>query len=164
MRTNRFGLAVALVGLAGWVAGHSASASLVVAPNANTSTSGNSTQFGILDSGAATFQVAYDASQFAGIPVGTQITGIGVRLAAGNPTLNTPLNYSSYTIQLGPSANPITSLSSTFAANEGAGTTTVRSGSLTIPAGSLVGGPGPNPFYEFVFSTPFTRYQPRHSQ
>src|SRR5262249_7684861 len=54
------------------------------------------------------------------------------------------------------SANPITSLSSTFAANEGAGTTTVRSGSLTIPAGSLVGGPGPNPFYEFVFSTPFT--------
>jgi hypothetical protein len=132
-----------------------ASASVIVAPNANTATPGNSQQFGVLDTGNVTFQFAYDASQFSGVAVGSTLKGIEFRLPAGAATLNSALAYSSYSIEVATAAVPVGSLSSTFASNESADNTVVRSGALTIPANSLIGGAGPNPFYEINFTTPF---------
>ena len=126
----------------------------LVAPNANTSTSGNNQQFGIFDSGAWTFQFAYNASQFSTI-IGSQITDIGFRLPAGASTITSALVYTSFSIQIGQSTAAPGALSTTFATNEAADTVTAFSGPLTIPAGSFVGGAGPNPFFDLVFTTPY---------
>ncbi|MFO0887638.1 MAG: PEP-CTERM sorting domain-containing protein [Isosphaeraceae bacterium] len=131
----------------------------VVVPNAYAATAGPSYQLGILGNGNLTentFQVGYAASQLGGIAVGDQITSIAVRLAAGEGTITTPLNYTGYSIQIGRAANAVGSFSSTFAANQGADTITARAGAMTIAANSLVGGSGPNPFYTINFTTPYT--------
>jgi hypothetical protein len=87
--------------------------------------------------------------------VGAQLTSIGFRLPAGAATIGVPLSFDAWGLQIGTSLNPPGSLSATFAANQGPGTTTVLSGPLVIPANSLVGGAGPNPFYDIPFTTPF---------
>ena len=130
-------------------------AGMLVLPNSNTSSVGNNVQFGVMDSGSWTFQWVYSASQL-NSAVGDQITGIGFRLAAGEATIGSALNYSTFNLQLGTSLQPAGSLSTTFAANQGADTTTVLSGPLSIAGGSFVGGPGPNPFYDINFTTPYT--------
>ena len=107
-------------------------------------------------SGALSAQFDYAASELTGIAAGTSITSIGFRLDTTASTVNSALNFSEYSIQLGSSLNPIGSLSSTFASNEGADTVLARSGSLTISAGSLVGGGSPNAFYVIQFTTPYT--------
>jgi PEP-CTERM motif len=132
------------------------SADLLVAPNANTSTSGDNVQYGILDTGNVAFQFAYNATQFSTLTSGTQITGIGFRLPAGASTFNTALVYSSFGIQIGQSTAAPGALSTTFATNEAGDTITAYSGPLTIGAGSFVGGAGPNPFVEITFTTPYT--------
>jgi len=144
------------VGVVLALAAHSAAfGDVIVAPNADTNTSGNATQFGVLDSGSVTFQFAYDASQFSGISAGTTFTGIGFRLPGGAATLASSLVYSQYSIEVATAAVPVGSLTTTFASNESADDTVVRSGALTIPGGSFVGGSSPNPFNEIAFTTPF---------
>lgn len=133
-----------------------ANAGVVVAPNANTNVSGNAQQLGVLGRGNVTFQFAYDASQFSGVAVGTTLNGIGFRLPANAATISSPLFYSAFSVEVATAALPVSSLSATFAANQAGDNTVVFSGPLTIPAGALVGGTGPNPFYELVFTTPFT--------
>ncbi len=127
----------------------------IVAPNGNTNTSGNGAQYGIFDSGAVTFQYAYNASQFAGISSGSVLTGIGFRLPANMDTFAPALNFSQYSISVGTATVPVESLSTNFAANVSADDAVVLSGPLTIPGGSLVGGSDPNQFYELVFGAPF---------
>jgi hypothetical protein len=130
---------------------------IIVAPNANTNVSGNNQQFGVLDTPTdnVTFQFAYDASQFAGIANGSVLHGIGFRLPGGASTFASPLVYSSMSIEVATAAVGVGSLTTTFASNEGADNTVVRSGALTIPANSFVGGASPNPFFEIAFTTPF---------
>jgi hypothetical protein len=129
---------------------------MIVLPNANTSSSGNNVQFGILDGGQAwTFQWVYSASQLTSV-VGDQITAIGFRLPAGASTIASALNYTEFNLQLGTSLNAPGSLSTSFAANQGPDTTTVLSGPLSIPGGSFVGGSNPNSFFDIFFSVPFT--------
>jgi len=127
----------------------------VVAPSANQSANGN-TLLSMFDSDSGqTVQWAYAASQFSAIPVGTEITSIGFRLQGGGATITLPLIYMEFDIEVSTPAFAISSLSSTFASNQGADEVTVLSGPLTIPGGSFVGGPGPNPFYDITFTTPF---------
>jgi hypothetical protein len=152
---RRFGVIVLGLALAAWLAtpGGTARAAFVVLPNANAATSGNSSQFFLLDTADVTFQWVYAASQLSSV-VGEQLTSIGFRLPAGAATVGSSLSYTAWNLQLGTSLNPPGSLSSSFAANQGPDTTTVLSGPLTIPANSFVGGAGPNPFYDITFTTP----------
>ena len=138
------------------IATHSATADVVVASNANTSVSGASDQYGLMDSGPVTFQFAYSSSQFTGIGAGSAITGIGFRLPAGSSTFNADLVYSSFSIQIGQSTALPGALSTTFATNEASDTVTALSGPRTIAAGSLVGGSEPNPFLELTFTNAYT--------
>jgi PEP-CTERM motif len=157
---QRFGVMVlALVALTLLLGGvGQANASIIVAPNSNTSSAGNAVQFGVLDTPGdnVTFQYVYSATQFSTLTPGDEITGIGFRLPAGSSTFNSALVYSSFSLQIGQSTAAPGALSTTFAANQASDTVTAFSGPLTIPAGSFVGGAGPNPFYELAFATPYT--------
>ncbi len=158
MRT-RIRLGSILLGLAAAIllATPAANAGVIVLPNANTNTSGNAQQFGVFGGAGTidTLQWVYSASQLTSI-VGQQITSIGFRLPAGASTVTTPATFTQWDLQVGTSLNPPGSLSATYAANQGANTTTVLSGPLVIPANSFVGGAGPNPFFDLQFTTPFT--------
>lgn len=151
MKRNRLGTALLFITCA-----VGAKADLyVVAPNANTSVSGDIFQKSIFDSpGPVTFQWDVAASQLTSL-VGTTITGIGFRLQGGAPTWPTDSLSPSFDLELSGSANPIGSLSSTQANNIGANATTVYNSSLDIPVNSLVGGSSPNPFYVINFTTPY---------
>lgn len=150
--TRRLAPAVAALAL---LAHPAAFGDTIVAPNGNTNTSGPVVQYGVLGAGAVTFQFAYDASQFSGVSDGSTLNGIGFRLPGGAGTYASALDYSQYSISVATAAVPVGSLSATYASNVSGDETVVRSGALTIPGGSFVGGSNPNPFYEFVFSTPF---------
>lgn len=151
MNFNRLGVVIVLLAFAG-----GAEADLyVVAPNANTSVSGDLNQNVIFGSpGPVTFQWDVAASQLTSL-VGTTITGIGFRLPANAPTWSADSYLQEFDLELSGSANPIGSLSSTQASNIGANATTVYDNSLDIPANSLVGGSSPNPFYVINFTTPY---------
>ena len=150
--TRRLAPAVAALAL---LAHSAAFGDTIVAPNANAGTSGSGQQYGVLGSGAVTFQFAYDASQLSGISSGSTIDGIGFRLPARADTFPTTLSYSQFSIDVATAALPVGSLSTTFASNVSADDTVVRSGALSIPGGSFVGGSNPNPFFEIVFTPPF---------
>jgi hypothetical protein len=127
----------------------------VVAPNANTSTNGNSFQFGVFGEGASApyvFQWQIAASQLTAL-VGDSLTSIGFRLNTGAASVTGPTVIGTFNLELSPSANPLGALSTTFANNIGAGGVTVRSGALTL--GALTGGVGPNPFFLIPFSTSY---------
>jgi hypothetical protein len=126
-----------------------------VAPNANASANGNSVQFFILDTNSPiTFQWDVAASQLTSL-VGLNITALGFRLPGGSSTIGSAINFASFNLQLSGSLNPLGSLSSTPASNVAANAVTVYNAPLTIPANSLIGGAGPNPFYLIDFTTPF---------
>ena len=150
---HRVALAVCLGTLA--MAGVSRGGTIVV-PNANTATEGASYLDGPFQGAAISLQWQLAGSQFASVPVGSQLTAIGFRLDGGDT--NEPLTtetFTSWNLQLSASLNAIGSLSTTFANNIGAGDTSVYSGPLTILAGSLTGGAGPNPFFFVTFTTPY---------
>jgi PEP-CTERM motif len=125
---------------------------VVVAPNANTSTNGADQQLGVLgESTATTFQIDIAASQLTAL-VGESIDAIGFRLPGGAASVAS-VTLSGFSLELSGSANPIGSLSATQSANIGADAQTVDSGTLMLSG--LVGGSGPNPFFLINFSTPY---------
>jgi hypothetical protein len=125
---------------------------IVVAPNANTSTNGSTFQLGVLGQpGATTFQIDIAASQLTSL-VGESIYAIGFRLP-GDASSIPSVTLNGFSLELSGSANPIGSLSTTQSANIGANAQTVNSGTLVLSG--LVGGPGPNPFFLINFSTPY---------
>lgn len=126
-----------------------------VVPNANASTNGNGSQFFIFDTNSPiTFQWDIAASQLTNL-VGLSITALGFRLPAGASTVGSSSTFPSFDLELSSSLNPLGSLSSTPANNIAANAVTVYNAPLTIPANSLIGGAGPNPFYLIDFTTPF---------
>lgn len=145
----------AYVFLAVALAGGVAHAGLVVAPNANTSTSGTTDQLALFGEGATAveFQWQFAASQFTGL-AGSDITGIGFRLPGDSTSISAGTSIGTWTLELSGAANSIGSMSTTFANNIGAGATTVLSGGLTLPG--ITGGAGPNPFFLIPFTTPFS--------
>jgi hypothetical protein len=133
-----------------------AGADVIVLPNADTNVSGDTaTIIPLGNSVIQTFQWVYAASQLTSV-VGDEITSIGFRLSAETGTVTTPSTFAQWNLQVGTSLNPPGTLSANFVANQGADTTTVLSGPLVIPANSLVGGAGPNPFSDIPFTTPYT--------
>lgn len=147
------------------LAGAASAQTYVVTPNAFASTAGT-TGLNTLtrDLGAPrTYQMIIDAGQLTGIPIGFQITGVTWRanITPSNPAIWPPADYvyNNYSMWLAPAATTVSTMSSTFAANVGPGEVQVRSGPLTIPAGTFqqgtVGGVSPWGF-EIPFTTPFT--------
>lgn len=130
-------------------------AQFVVAPNGNAATEGSALISGPLQIGGITYQFVFASSQFSAFSSGTSLTSIGFRLNAGQITVSTPLTFANYQITLSQPAQPFPTLNSVFASNIGAGSVLVRNGALTIPANALVGGAGPNPFYDIAFNTPY---------
>jgi hypothetical protein len=135
----------------------SMAASIIVAPNANSTVEGNDATVAITLGNVSTFQWAFAASQFTGVPVGSRFTAIGFRGDASSP--NQPaagLNLSQWNLQLSASLNSVGSLSDTPASNIGPDAVTVHSGALSIPAGQFTGGAGPNAFSFIPFTQPYT--------
>jgi hypothetical protein len=150
-----FSLCIALLALA---YGPSVRADVLVAPNANAGTNGNAGTFLVFGNGTGiTSALQWDlaASQLTAMQ-GATITGIGFRLRGDATTVATPTTVGTWDLQLSGSLNPIGSLNSTPANNIAPNAVTVYDAALVIPANSLVGGAGPNPFFVITFTTPFT--------
>jgi hypothetical protein len=64
--------------------------------------------------------------------------------------------YTSYKVDLSTSLTAIGAMSLVPAENTGPDVVTARSGPLTVPSGTFVGGTVPNPFSYFIFDRPYT--------
>lgn len=137
----------------------------VVVPNANAATVGTGQLNSIIRNQAnpRTFQQGINATQLAGIPVGSVITGISLRfsLLASNPASwpPAPITWSTYDIRIGP-ANPTAGWVADPLLNFAAPPQVVRTGPLTMEQGvfaNLATAGVPNPFAEFYFNfqTPY---------
>ena len=151
---SRLKVFVAALGLSALAVGQAAAA--VVAPNAFEVAEGPGTTFVPFRSGPFTFQWVLPASDFAGVSPGTQLTSIGFRLDGDQPTFAQELSFAQWNLQLSSPQSPFPTLSDTFADNIDADVVTVRSGVLAVPGGSLIGGAGPNPFFDIPFTTPYS--------
>lgn len=154
-RLNRVKLLAFVFGMAVLPA-HAANVT-VTTPNSFAGTDATGSQSGPFVDTDRTFQYVYAASQFAGL-AGHSITGMAFR--ANNSESGTKpaqaMNFAHYDIQLSDSAFTPGNLSNTFANNIGANVVTVRSGALTVPAGSFPTGGNPNAFsFVIQFSTPY---------
>lgn len=152
----RIKLTIALLALA---AGMPASATVVIASDAG-NREGSERQYGVFGFGSpgdaeATWQIGFSETFFNSALLGQQITGVGFRLNAGEPA-NLTASYTNFDVYIGKSAAPLRSLSSTFANNQGADTIVARSGTLQMPARSMIAGPGANPFFFVDFTNPYT--------
>lgn len=107
---------------------------------------------------ATTFQQVFDPGLLLGLPPGAVITGIQFRQEGGGATgPGAVMNFTNFNISVGPSAFAAGSLTSSVAANQGAGTIVVRSGALSLPANSFPGGSSPNAFGPVIaFQTGYT--------
>jgi hypothetical protein len=149
--TSRIMLVFVVLGLMG---AH-ARADVYVVPPANATTSGTGASF-TLGTSDYTGQQDYGASLLSGLPLGAVIDGFRLRLSAGQSTVTSASSSSHFDISIGPSAFPPGSLSTSTAGNEGPGTVLARSGAITFPANSFVGGANPNPFGPLIsFTTPY---------
>ena len=131
-------------------------AATVVAPN-QTANAGISTA---LNNGNRTYLMQYGASLLSGINVGDQITGLTFRISSGQSNPSSPAtSFTNWDLTLAQAANPISSLSTTFASNL-TNPVLVRSGALAFAAGAFPGGavnPTTNPFGPVInFTTPYT--------
>jgi PEP-CTERM motif len=122
-------------------------------------------------SGDRAYQMYLNASNFASITSPVFITGVQYRLNApfvdevASVWPSQPITFSDYTIQLSRAsaainaAGEIPTTTTTYVQNQGAGVTTVRTGTLTFAAGAFIqsGITGaPNPFGPAItFSTPY---------
>ena len=132
-----------------------------------------------LRSAPRTFQEYIDPTQFASITTPTLLTGIEFRLYAASedntastwPSQN--LTFTQYSVQLSQASTAAAtaggiSTDTTFAANEGGPVSTVRSGALTIPAGSFINNANstatnPNPYgFDITFAAGYL-YTPGQS-
>lgn len=103
------------------------------------------------------YQFAYSSAYFAGIPLGSKLTGFSFRLANGQSAWPAAVrNWSSYDIQVSSTLFSPSALSTTFANNIASDVVTVRSGAFSIDANAYAGGTGPTPFGPIInFSTPY---------
>jgi hypothetical protein len=138
----------------------------VVVPNVCSASVGN---FGIntpTRNLARTYQCVIDASQFAGLSVGDQITGLHWR-AMSDPSANTTAtwpastaSWANFDIYISTATTTPGTISNTFAANEGADKTAVRLGAYSVAAGAYVSSgvtATVSPWGPLItFTTPFT--------
>jgi len=94
----------------------------------------NSTEARFVFAPNRAYQMIYDADQI-GVPVGATINGVSFRLWNNftNPFPAADLTLDRFDITMSSATNSVTTMSNTFATNEGADATIVRSGPITIP-------------------------------
>lgn len=133
-----------------------ASAQYVVVPGAYAGTAASTSGFNLtLNAGARTGQQLINANQLSGIAIGSEITAISFRLYTGATQNFGGATWSDYSIRMGESVAPLSS-TNTFADNFLTSPTLVRSGALTLAAGSLTKGSNPNAWgVEITFNTPY---------
>jgi hypothetical protein len=139
-------------------------ADLIVVPNANAGVEGDNGLLGPLAASGRTLQTAIAASELTALVPGSQITGLTYRLSTALFGPTPPLwptadrTWAQYDIQLSTSNFAPGFLDPQFSFNIGADVVQVRSGPLTIPAGSFPDTVGvPNAFGPIItFSTPYT--------
>jgi hypothetical protein len=135
----------------------SARAATIVAPNGYETVEGNDGGSFPFTNFTGRYQQAYASSEFASGQL--SITEIAFRTDALQAA-TTWLNEMSFTLRLSTSANPVGSLSTTFADNIGADDTLVYTASTQPFGGSNAGAPGPNAFdLVLALDTPFV-YDP----
>jgi hypothetical protein len=133
----------------------------IVVPNQYTNTPASTAGLNtfIRDNGnARTGQLLIAGSQLGGVNVGDQISGLTFRLWTGATQAFPATNatWSDYTINVGQGV-AFGSQTTTFASNFVGAPSTVRSGPLTINAGSFTSGGTPNAFgVNIMFNTPYT--------
>jgi hypothetical protein len=133
-----------------------AAAATIVAPNGYESTEGNNSGSFPFNNFTGRYQQAYSASEFVASPISISEIAFRTDVPAGD----TWLNEMSFTVHLSTSANPVGSLSTTFADNIGADDTLVFTASVQLFSGANAGGPAPNAFdLILTLDTPFT-YDP----
>ncbi len=101
------------------------------------------------------------AGSILGLNIGDQITGLAYRLDATGPSSSWPdsdVTWSRYDVIMAQAATTVPTMSNIFSENM-LNPVQVRSGSMTIPAGSFAStalSPNVNPFYEMIiFDTPY---------
>jgi hypothetical protein len=141
------------------VAGPVAVAPTVVAPNAYASVAGNNSLNTLVRStgNPRTYQMQFTSSALGGLPAGARITQLLFRLGT-NVAVNFPVGtvtWSDYEVTLAQAANPISSVSTTFAANL-LNPVLVKSGPLSIGANQFTAGGNPNTFATLIaLDTPY---------
>ena len=137
----------------------------VVVPNANATTLGTGQLNSIVRNAGnpRSYQCGINASELAGIPAGSVITGISLRfMVFGSNSTSWPASdivWNNYDIFVGPAA-PTAGWGADPSLNFSAPPQQVRSGPMTLDAGSLVNlniPATPNPWSEFYFhfQTPY---------
>lgn len=125
-----------------------------VSPKNVLAANGNGGRFAF--GGTRAYQMIYNADQV-GVPVGATINGVSFRLentvASAFPAADLTLDR--FDITMSSATNSAATMSDTFASNEGADVTTVRSGPITIPAASYP--PNADGGRRFGLFIPFTR-------
>ncbi len=107
--------------------------------------------------GNTVYQNLYDANQV-GVPVGATINGVALRLSSSALAALPSGDYGldDLTVTLSSGARSTTTMSDTFATNEGADLTVVRSGVYTFEAGSMPPPGATDTFGRFIqFTRPF---------
>jgi hypothetical protein len=131
----------------------------VVAPAAYTSIGGNGGLNTLVRNTNAprTYQMQFTPDALVGLPVGARIKALGVRAFTSTPA-NFPagtVGWSDYEVTLAQAANPIASMSTTFAANL-RNPVLVKSGPLSIGPNQFTAGANPNAFGTLVvLDTPY---------
>ncbi|MEZ6234990.1 MAG: GC-type dockerin domain-anchored protein [Phycisphaerales bacterium] len=133
----------------------------LVAPSANTNASGDTGLNTLIRNAAGrTYQWRIASAELAGVPVGSFLDAITYRFdqTGSNPTTWPPAGgatWTAYDITLSQDATSGAALSPTFAVNQTA-PVRVRSGPLTIPAGTFTSGANPNAWgHRILFDTPY---------
>lgn len=125
-----------------------------VAPPAFATTDAPGAMTGPTELTASTILVQFSAAQLPFLSPGQQITAVSFRLE-GNE-LPVTITYPNYRVQVSQAANSITSMSTSFAANQ-LNPVTVYDAPLTFDAASMPTGNSPNAFGPTItFSTPYT--------
>jgi hypothetical protein len=132
----------------------------IVVPNGNAAVRGTSQLNSIIRNQGAprTYQYGVNAAELAGIPIGSVITGISLRFQAfaSNSASWPPADivWTTYDVWAGP-ATPIATWGADPMANFAAPPVHVRTGPMTLDAGTFVNlnppAPTPNPWSEFYF-------------
>jgi hypothetical protein len=105
---------------------------------------------------ARTYQLQYSPTALGGMTTGTTIKGLSFRLNGGSAASPASAgSFTDYNITLAEATTTIAARSATFAANM-ANPVLVRSGALSVGAGSFPGGATPNAFgMQIPFTTPY---------
>lgn len=127
-----------------------------VVPPGNANTGGTGGTFTLLTVDY-TGQAVYSANLLSGLPNGAIINGFRMRLAPGQATVTSAVSSPNFDISVGPSVFHPGSLTASTTGNQGPGTVLARSGPITFPANSFVGGSNPNPWGPLIsFTTTYT--------